>query len=110
MRGARPLNFERCANGRESNQGVAGDRRSDDKFRGWFSAAGGCASRAESDSSEKGRARFSGRKEGVKELDLPVDEHGKPLGSPDELELWLAEGTFRRSWWGFACELLSHRF
>lgn len=57
------------------------------------------------------------RKAGVKELDMPVDERGNPLGSPEDLEMWLAEGTFRRSWWGFAllvlgfaCELLSHRY
>jgi hypothetical protein len=57
------------------------------------------------------------RKAGVRDLDLPVDEHGRPLGTADDLELWPAEGTFRRSWWGFAllvagfaCELLSHRF
>ena len=57
------------------------------------------------------------REAGVGELDLPVDKDGNPLATPEDLELWLAEGTFKRSWWGFAllllgftCELLSHAF
>jgi hypothetical protein len=57
------------------------------------------------------------RHAGVKELDLPVDEKGNPLHTPEDLELWLAEGTFKRSWGGFLLlligfgfELLSHVF
>lgn len=52
---------------------------------------------------------------GVSELNLPVDEKGNPLRTPEDLEQWLAAGTFKRTWIGFlllligfTCELLSH--